>query len=111
MNWTLLLKEWDGQRRSMLRQSLHPIGRERGVFICRVADRLDIWHPVSSMQRQVELALTRDDIRLGGDGFDDRHWPFTYLKGPEYIGNDRRRAWLVWQVEKETTFKEHNDNS
>lgn len=75
--------------------------RERAVFICRVADHINTGYPGSRMVREVELALMRDDIRLGGDGFSDRYWPLHYLRGPEFSSNDRRRAWLVRQVEKE----------
>lgn len=97
MNWALLLKEWDRQRLALLKCS----PPEMGVFICHVADHINTGSPGLSMVSEVELALMRDRISIDGDGFSDRSWPLHYLRGPEFSSNDRRRAWLVRQVEKD----------
>lgn len=100
--WLHLLRHWDMER--VMQNALNAGVKESDTFICIVAGRLD-----RNFRYAVGKALSVDKISPNGEGFKlpsdtdspfARPWKRGKWSSPAYTANDRRRLWLLEQVEK-----------
>lgn len=100
-DWLIMLAMWDRKR---AREAKYCQLYEPHTFICCVAEDVSVeWHEA------VQDALTADGIGIGGEGFmlssepSDiglQPWTRKELASPEFTADDRRRWWLLEQIER-----------